>query len=390
LCYVVMSTVKKIHGKRGRTSLVKLLKGSHQYGIERMVQEFDLSPFWGVFFRLDQQEIEDILSSLIEKGFVYIEDVSSGGFNYPMLHISDEGCKVLLALESTESPRLKEFSKQALEQRRYLEISDRGILLDSFLSDLTGLLQLCRDSAFQGLDLTELLNGMNLAFAATERLEKFIYRSTPDKRKDNFRSRHTLDITCSYLTKQLRELLGGLPELEAMVFRHHYQVQDFMQKPLNDILKYYSLMEKDVPGIFKRIISRFSNRSYMERFSFVRTVMEYLTDYMGDDAVHPEPLVKDTVQVTYELYKEGMPITAIAKERGLTLSTIYTHFARLIPQYKLSLDDIIPKDRVADILQAADATGGVSLKAIKEQLAPDYNYGEIKLVMELQKGWKAA
>ena len=47
-------------------------------------------------------------------------------------------------------------------------------------------------------------------------------------------------------------------------------------------------------------------------------------------------------------------------------------------------------DRVADILQAVNATGEVSLKAIKEQLAPNYNYGEIRLVMEMQKGNKAA
>jgi uncharacterized protein YpbB len=385
-----MSTVRTIHGKRGRTSLVKLLKGSHEYSIERMVQEFDLTPFWGVFYRLDREEIEGILNGLMEKGFVYIEDVPSGGYSYPMLHISDEGRSVLLALEGTEGPRLKEFLQQDWEQRRHLEISDRGILLDSFLSDILSLLQLWADNAYHELDFTELLNQLELEFASTERLEKFIYRSTPDKLRDNFRGRRTLDITCSHLAKQIRELLGALPEQEAMVFRYHYHIQDSMQKPLDDILRYYSLMEKDVPAVLKRIISRFANRSYTERFPFVLAVTEFLAASMGEDGGQPDPLVKDTAMVTYELYRDGMSLLDIAKERCLAVSTIYTHFAKLIPEYKLDLESIIPKDRVTGILQAADATGGVSLKAIKEQLAADYNYGEIKLVMELQKGWKAA
>ena len=155
-------------------------------------------------------------------------------------------------------------------------------------------------------------------------------------------------------------------------------------------MQYYGLMEMDVHTVIKRMISRFGNRSYSERFPFIRSVMGFLDDFMGEESGNSDPLVRDTVLVTYELYRQGLSIADIARERGLALSTIYTHFVRLIPQYHLELEDIIPKDRVADILQTVNATGEVSLKAIREHLAPDYNYGEIRLVMELQKGNKAA
>ena len=85
-----------------------------------------------------------------------------------------------------------------------------------------------------------------------------------------------------------------------------------------------------------------------------------------------------------------MSVSEIARERGLTVSTVFTHFISLIPKYKLDLDEIVPKERIAGILQAADTTGAVSLRAIREQLPSDYNYGEIRLVMELERGWKAA
>ena len=99
---------------------------------------------------------------------------------------------------------------------------------------------------------------------------------------------------------------------------------------------------------------------------------------------------KDTAQITYEMYQRNMSITEIARERGLAVSTIYSHFTKLIPKYKLNLEEILPRERIEDILKAAETTGGASLKAIKEQLPSDYNYGEIRLVMELEKGWNAA
>ncbi|MBE3102349.1 MAG: helix-turn-helix domain-containing protein [Firmicutes bacterium] len=388
--YVVMKAVEMIHGKRGKTSVVKLLKGSHEYGVEKMVQEFDLISSWGVFFRLDKEEIEGILSTLMEKGFIYSEEVQSGVYSYPMLHISDEGRSVLLALEETEPIKLRDARDKTWEDRRVLEISNKGMMLDGFLADLTSFLQIWGNSAYHEYDFTELLNTMELEFAERERLEKFIYRVTPDKLQDRFRNRYAIDTTCYHLTKHMRELLGALTELESMIFRCHYNVQDMMQKPVDYVLKYYGVMEKDVQGVIKRLISRFSNRSYMERFTFIQLVMAFMDELAGDTGDNNDPLVKETTTVTYELYKEGLPINDIAKERGLAVSTIYTHFTKLIPEFKINLDDIIPKDRLSCILQAMDATGAVSLKAIKEQLAPDYNYGEIKLVLELQKGWQAA
>jgi uncharacterized protein YpbB len=382
-CFVVMNAVEKIHGKRGKTSLIKLLKGSHEYSVEKTVQEFDLIMQWGFFSQLDRQEIEDILTGLIDKGYVYIENVSFGSYSYPMVHISDEGKDVLLTLEETEAARMHEYNRDIFGRRINLEISKKGIALNGFLSHLSGFLQAWADSANRGLDFTSLLEQLDLDFASMQRIERFIYRLTPDKQKDQFRSRHTLDVTCWHLTKQMREFLGALPELEAVIFRHHFGLQDSMYRPENEILRYYGLMANDIHTFIKRIISRFANKSYVERFPFIRAVMEFLDNYPEEEFSASDPLVKDTSAVTYELYQQGLTITGIARERGLAVSTIYSHFGRLIPLYKLNLEDIVPEERITNILRAANETGAASLKSIKEQLSPDYNYGEIKLVIDL-------
>lgn len=389
-CYAMLKTVEKIHGKRGKTFVVKLLRGSREYSVEKAVRDFDLTPLWGLLFRLSREEMEALLAKQLEKGWVYIEEVSTGGYTFPFLHISEDGQKELVSLEETQESELVAYLNQICLVQKSPEISDKGILLDSFLSNLLQMLQMWYNHSFEDMDVTELIGHLDLEFSAAEMLEKFLFRSTPDKLQEQFRSPYVLDMVCYQLYSQIRQLLSVFPEQESMVFRCRYHINDSMYKPLVSLMKYYGLTIRDVQYTVKRCISHFANRSYMERYPLVASIHNLLAESLGEEADHPLSLVKDTAQVTYELYRESMSIPEIARERGLAVSTIFAHFSRLIPKYKLNLNDILSEERIAGILQAADATGGVSLKAIREQLPSDYNYGEIKLVLELERGWKAA
>ncbi len=388
--YGALKTVEQIHGKRGKTFVLKLLKGSREYNVEKSVREFDLIPLWGLLYRLEKEEVEAILTELASDGLVYVEEVSSGAYKFPFLHISEEGRKELVKLEKTEGKQVQFYLKQACFEQKSPEVSKKGILLDQLLDQLFNLLHLWQNRSTEEVELDELICLMEVSALETEMLEKFIYRSTPEKLRDQFRSSYALSVVNYQLTKQVRQLLSTLPEQEANVFRCRYQINDIMYKPLIDIMRHYGLMERDVLFTIKRYLARFGNRIYTERFPFIATIMDLLSEYLNEDTEHPLALVKDTTEVSYELYQDGLSIPEIARERGLAISTIYTHFTKLIPQYKITLQEILPNDRIASILQAADTTGGVSLKAIREQLSSDYNYGEIKLVMELERGWKAA
>ncbi len=60
--YAVLKTVEQIHGKRGKTFVLKLLKGSREYNVEKSIREFDLVPLWGLLYRLDKEEVEATLT----------------------------------------------------------------------------------------------------------------------------------------------------------------------------------------------------------------------------------------------------------------------------------------------------------------------------------------
>jgi uncharacterized protein YpbB len=389
-CYVMLKTVEKIHGRRGKTFLLKLLRGSREYSVEKAVWEFDLVPFWGALYRMERVEIESLMAELTEKGWIYIEDVSTGGYTFPFVHISRQGRAELASLNETEENRLNSYLEQACFVQKSPEVSNEGILLDNILFYLVGLLELWKNHASKNMDLTDLIGQMDPEFTTAEMLNKLLYRSTPVKLQEQFREPYVVNIVCYQLSNQVRQLLSVLPEQESMVIRSRYQVKDSMYRPLIDIMKHYGLMERDVQYTVKRFLSHFANRSYIERYPFVAAIVDLLAESLGlEDSSSLSP-VRDTAQVTYEMYQNGRTISEIAKERGLAVSTIYAHFARLIPKFRISLDEILPAERIANILQAADTTGGVSLRAIKEQLPSDYNYGEIRLVMELERNWKAA
>ncbi len=388
-CYVMLKTVEKIHGKRGKTFVVKLLKGSREFGVEKAVRDFDLIPLWGLLSRLNREDITALLSEQLEKGWLYTQEVPSGSYTFPFLHISEEGKKKLYSLEQTEKNRLTYYLEQTCFQGKSPEISDKGILLDNFLFNLIQLLETWHNHSSKDMDLTELIGHLGFDFSSAEMMEKFLYRSTPAKLQDQFRTPYALDIVCYQLSSQILSFLSGLPEREAMVFRCRYNLKDSLYMPLINLVKHYGLMDRNIQYSVIRCLSYFSNNSYIERYPFIACIYKLITESYGDEQ-DPIPLVKDTAQVTYEMYQNDMSIPEIAMERGLAVSTIYSHFTRLIPKYNLSLDKILPRERIDGILQAAETIDSVSLKAIKEQLPSDYNYGEIRLVMELKKGWNAA
>lgn len=388
-CYVVMEAIGRIHGRRGRTFLIRLLRGSREYDVEKTVREFDLVPFRGVFSWLDQQEVEEALADLMENDLACIKDIVSGRYHYPMVDLTEEGRNVLGVLKEDGAGRMKEYIGQIWDRQRKLEISDKGRVLDDFLLDLTDLLRRWADRAFQDMDLTMLLEQMELSAAASGYLETFLYRRTPEKWKNCFRSRYALNQTCQQLRRQMREMLGALPEQEAMMFRCRYDQKDPMYRSVGEILSYYGMMWTDTYTVYKRMISYFGSRGDRARFPFIRSVMAFLDDVAGESFAG-DSLFKDTAEVTYELYREGCSVPEIARERGLAVSTIYAHFVRLIPEYHLEPEDVVPEERAARITRAIHTAGESTLRAIREQLPSDYNYGEIKLVLALQKENKAA
>jgi len=87
----------------------------------------------------------------------------------------------------------------------------------------------------------------------------------------------------------------------------------------------------------------------------------------------------DTRQVTLTLFEQGLDVQAVADERGLSVSTIYTHLNGFIEQGTLPLNRVVSNEKQGQIETALDQ--GHSLKEVKDFLGSKASYGEIRAVI---------
>ena len=91
---------------------------------------------------------------------------------------------------------------------------------------------------------------------------------------------------------------------------------------------------------------------------------------------------KNTKQITFELFKAGLSIKEIAKERSLTQGTIENHLANYITTGDVDVLELIDLKRYQKIRNQIDAAGEVKgLKALKEKVDDDITYMELKMVL---------
>ena len=91
---------------------------------------------------------------------------------------------------------------------------------------------------------------------------------------------------------------------------------------------------------------------------------------------------EDTKVTSFKLYKQGMSVKEIAKERDLNQRTIITHLAHYVAKGMISVDEFVSPEKIETIREAIDAQGSIKkLSAIKEACPEDVTYQDIVLVI---------
>ncbi len=89
----------------------------------------------------------------------------------------------------------------------------------------------------------------------------------------------------------------------------------------------------------------------------------------------------DTKKVSLDMYKAGMNIEKIAKERGMVTATIEGHLSHYILTGELNINDILPKEKLNRIEKEIHKQDTFMLTPIKGALGKDASYGEIRMVV---------
>lgn len=95
----------------------------------------------------------------------------------------------------------------------------------------------------------------------------------------------------------------------------------------------------------------------------------------------PKEKKTDTKMMSFERYKQGLSLSEIAEQRNLNLQTIEGHLAYFILEGSIKVTELVPENKLPAITMAINVHGQHELGPIKQALGEDYNYGEIKAVI---------
>jgi len=118
---------------------------------------------------------------------------------------------------------------------------------------------------------------------------------------------------------------------------------------------------------------------------------KYASKFLGTIKSHPLPTslknsLSDTINETLYLHLTDNSAERIAEQRGLTLSTIYTHFASIVEAGLLEAFEILPIDdtqlgEIINTIEMLNINKQDSIKPVYEALDECYDYGILKCVM---------
>ncbi len=87
---------------------------------------------------------------------------------------------------------------------------------------------------------------------------------------------------------------------------------------------------------------------------------------------------KSTVLETYELWIQRNSIKEIASIRKLTPQTICNHLSKLIESQTITINDVLPEDKIKTLAKAFKGFKGDSLSELKEKYGDEFTWEELR------------
>ncbi|MCB2339847.1 DNA helicase RecQ [Clostridium estertheticum] len=168
----------------------------------------------------------------------------------------------------------------------------------------------------------------------------------------------------------------------------------FADSALREMSEYFPVNEKEMLNIkgvgesklnkygeeFIQVIKKYMNENNIE----IKTEILYNEEDGGktESAIERDTKNEDKMPsylITYNMYKDGKSIEEIISERKLKSLTVQEHIFKCAAEgLDVNLDDFIPKNQEALILEVIEKIGATKLRPIKEELPEEIDYLAIK------------
>ena len=315
-------------------------------------------------------EVIEHLQHIKDNGIVALMKVSNG-FKNQLLAISSEG--ILPENSSQIQDRFKkavdyfltESIKNIVQPIASLSFSsDNKAVKKDFTTQFDKLQELLSEKVFALKKMTE---GFKVQPYLKIRAAAVLQKTTPVKKKKLPSKRDPI------LALGLRALRDDISKAENIP---HFQI--FTQETLYAICDSLPRTEKEllkVNGMGKIRVKKYGDE-----------ILELIETYCKENGINAfneqkKEDKKSTKQISFELFKKGLSIKEIAKERSLTSGTVESHLASYIPSGEVDILELIPLKKYQKMIKEIEAVEYKNLTHLKENVDKSYSFMELRMVL---------
>ncbi len=243
---------------------------------------------------------------------------------------------------------------------------------NSLLSIIDNLEDEVRDNDVTGkpnklLFFKELKLSMNKLIRVGDKFQQQLYTFFADAKVDESMILKRCIDAIEYFTKELHQ------ELLLPTVKHgaNYAMKKGEKKYVNALEDLEGDIWRSINGLYQ--MNRNSKNVYIDEPKYIRKISPIKKKVKKEKG--------ETVRLTYDLHKKGNSIALIAKERGLAIGTIESHFTKLIQAQKVSIFDIMKPDRVEKALKVAEAYPDADLSDLIKKMPFKSSFGQVRWII---------
>uniref|UniRef100_UPI003F6A3665 helix-turn-helix domain-containing protein n=1 Tax=Polaribacter sp. TaxID=1920175 RepID=UPI003F6A3665 len=242
--------------------------------------------------------------------------------------------------------------------------TDNKAVKKDFLKQFDALQELLEEKLFA-------LQQMKIGFKVQEYLKvraNAVLQKMEPKKKKKLSSKR--DPILALKLRELRDVISKaakIPHFQIFTQETLYAICDALPRSEKELLK--------IPGMGKIRVQKYGEE-------ILETIKEYCLEN-GINTLHEQKKEdkKSTKQITLELFKSGLSVLEIAKERSLTKGTIESHLASFITSGDVDILELIELKRYKKITSQIDEVTFKNLTELKEKVDASFSFMELRMVL---------
>ena len=315
-------------------------------------------------------EVIEHLQTIKDDGVAALMRVSNG-FKNQLNVISEDG--VLPENNSVIQERfikavdyfLSETIKNSVQPFSKISFSsDNKTVKSDFTKQYDNFQELLNEKVFA---LKSMTKGFKVQDYLKVRANAVLQKTEPTKKKTLSTKR---DPILALKLRELRDEISkslGIPHFQIFTQITLYAICDALPRSENELLK--------IEGLGKTRVSKYGEQ-----------ILEAIETYCSKNVINKfneqkKEDKKPTKQISFELFKSGLSLKEIAKERSLTSGTISSHLASYIPSGDVDILELVDIKKYKKIIKAIEETEFKTLTELKEKVDKSFTFIELRMVL---------